>query len=255
MSGTLAPDPGAAPAARMVAAQTRMELRETLRNGEQLLVTLVIPVLLLVGFSTMPLLDYAGFDRVGFIAPGAMALAIMSTAFTSQAIKTGFDRRYGVLKRLGATPLPRWALLAAKTLTVIGVEVLQLGVLVGIAFALGWRPAVSGAPEALLFVLLGTATFTGLALLLAGTLRAMAALAVANLLYVLLLGLGGVFFPIGEFPPALQPVLGLLPLTALTDGLRQVLLHGAMLPERELIVLAVWTAVTLTGASLTFKWE
>lgn len=255
---TLGPAPGAAPAPRMLAAQTGLELRLFLRNGEQLLLTLIIPVLLLVGFSTMPLLSYAGAERVAFITPGALALAIMSTAFTGQAIKTGFDRQYGVLKRLGATPLPRWGLLLAKTLSVLAIELLQLAVLAGVALVLGWRPDAGSVLEVAMLatlVALATAAFSGLALLMAGNLRAEVTLAGANLVYVVLLGLGGVLFPLAEFPRAIQPALSLLPMTALTDGLRQVLQPGVLLPGGDLLVIAAWTVLAVVAASATFKWE
>ncbi len=120
------PAPGAAPLRQMVAAQAALETRQLLRNGEQLTLTLIIPLLLLAAFSLEPLISFGGgYTRIDFLTPGVIALAIMSTAFTSQAIATGFERRYGVLKRLGATPLSRAGLIAAKTLTVIGVELLQ----------------------------------------------------------------------------------------------------------------------------------
>ncbi|MEV8631059.1 ABC transporter permease [Streptosporangium sp. NPDC051023] len=238
----------------MVLAQTGAEIRATLRNGEQLLLTLIIPVLLLVGFSAAPLVNVGGGSRVNFITPGVLALAVMSTAFTGQAIATGFERRYGVLKRLGATPLSRTGLMLAKTLAVIAVEVLQVIVICGVATALGWRP--SGSPAvALLLVLLGTAAFSGLGLLMAGTLRAEATLAGANLVYLVLLGCGGVVFPLSVFPDAVEPVLRLLPITALTGGLRSVLSDGAGLPLGAVLVLAAWAALTLGLASRTFRWE
>jgi ABC-2 type transport system permease protein len=168
-----APAPGAAPLRRMVAAQAGMELRILLRNGEQLLLTLIIPVLLLAAFGHEPLVDIAG-SRIDFVVPGILALAVMSTAFTSQAIATGFERRYGVLKRLGAAPLSRAGLISAKTLTVLVVEVAQVIIIAGVGAALGWGPHTSAAGViwALLLLLAGTAAFSGLALLLAGTLRA-----------------------------------------------------------------------------------
>src|SRR5690606_13016960 len=170
---------------RRVLAQTGMELRLLLRNGEQLLLTLVIPVLLLVAFSTVPLLDLGAASRVDFLAPGVLALATMSTAFTGQAIGTGFERSYGVLKRLGATPLSRLGLLAAKTLAVLVVQLLQAAVICAVALALGWSPhgGAVGALGAALLMVLATAAFSALALLLAGTLRAQATLAAANLVY------------------------------------------------------------------------
>ncbi|ACZ88726.1 hypothetical protein Aros01_01741 [Streptosporangium roseum] len=250
----LTPAPGAAPLPRMVLAQTGAEIRAMLRNGEQLLLTMIIPVLLLVGFSAAPLVDVGGGPRVSFIAPGVLALAVMSTAFTGQAIATGFERRYGVLKRLGATPLSRTGLMLAKTLAVVAVEIIQVAVISGVALALGWRPA--GSPlAALLLILLGTAAFSGLGLLMAGTLRAEATLAGANLVYLVLLGCGGVIFPMSKFPDSVQPALELLPISALTGGLRSVLTEGAGLPVAAAAILAGWAAVSLFLTSRTFRWE
>ncbi|MFI7453380.1 ABC transporter permease [Nonomuraea sp. NPDC049714] len=248
------PAPGAAPLSRMVLAQTGAEVRAMMRNGEQLLLTLIIPVLLLVGFSVAPLIDVGGGSRVGFLTPGVLALAVMSTAFTGQAIATGFERRYGVLKRLGATPLSRAGLMLAKTLAVIAVEAVQVAVLLLVALALGWRPQGSAA-AAVLLILLGTAAFSGLGLLMAGLLRAEATLAAANLVYLLLLAAGGVVFPLSKFPDSVRPVLELLPISALTGGLRAVLTGGAALPLSAVAVLAVWAVASLGLAARTFRWE
>ena len=252
-----APAPGAAPLPRMVAAQAILELRTLLRNGEQLLVILIIPVLLLAAFSQEDLVSYGPGARIDFLAPGILALAVMSTAFTSLAIATGFERRYGVLKRLGATPLSRSGLIGAKTLTVLAVELLQSVVIVGTALALGWQPHGGGAAVAwvVLLMIAGTAAFSGLALLMAGTLRAEATLAAANLVYLVMLGIGGVVFPLTKFPAAAQPVLRLLPAGALSDGLRSVLQHGSTLPVRDLLVLVVWAAAAIALAVRTFRWE
>jgi ABC-2 type transport system permease protein len=178
----------------------------------------------------------------------------MSTAFTGQAIGTGFERRYGVLKRLGATPLPRSGLIAAKTLTVIVVEVLQAVVIAGVALALNWHP--HGNPmTAAVFLLLGTAAFSGFGLLMAGTLRAEATLAGANLIYLLLLMLGGVVFPLTQFPSGARAVLELLPISALADGLRLVLQQGTAMPGKDLLVLAAWSVAGLLLATRFFRWE
>src|SRR5215470_12017413 len=250
------PAPGAAPLPAMIVAQAALETRTTLRNGEQLLLTLIIPVLLLVAFSLDDLVKVTG-RRVDFLVPGIIALAVMSTAFTSQAIATGFERRYGVLKRLGSTPLPRAGLIAAKTLTVIVIELAQVAVIIGVGLALGWQP--HGGPAAAIWVaalvVAGTAAFSGLALLLAGTLRAEATLAVANLIYLVLLGVGGVIFPLTKFPAGARTPLTLLPSGALSDGLRSVLQHGAGAPLRDLAVLTVWAAAAITLAARTFRWE
>jgi ABC-2 type transport system permease protein len=253
-----APRPGAAPVRRMITAQALMETRQLLRNGEQLTLTLVIPLLLLAAFSLENLVDFgAGMSRVDFLTPGVIALAVMSTAFTSQAIATGFERRYGVLKRLGATPLSRGGLIAAKTATVVVVELLQAVIIMLVALALGWSPnaSLTAIVTVPLLVLLGTAAFSGFALLMAGTLRAEATLAAANLVYVVLLGVGGVVFPLTKFPSGVRSFLQLLPTGALSTALRGVLASGAGLPAKETIALAVWAVAGITLAARFFRWE
>ena len=251
------PDPGAAPLPRMILAQTGLETRLLVRNGEQLLLTLIIPLLLLVGLSLGSFIKTPGNRHVNFLLPGIIALAVISTAFTSQAITTGFERRYGVLKRLGATPLPRGGLIAAKTLMVVGIEVAQTLIIVLAGLALGWHPRASAAAPAWVVVLLlaGTAAFSGLALLMAGTLRAEATLAAANLVYLIMLGIGGIIFPLTRFGPGAQAVLRLLPPGALSDGLRSVLFSQGGLPVQDLVVLAVWAAAGIALAARTFRWE
>ncbi|CAM5336394.1 ABC transporter permease [Streptomyces sp. NPDC091290] len=253
-TGTYAPKPGAAPLGRMIAAQMALETKMLLRNGEQLLLTVVIPTLLLVLFSSVDIVDTGAGEAVDFLAPGILALAVLSTAFTGQAIATGFERRYGVLKRLASSPLPRWGLMTAKTLSVLVTEVLQVVLLTLIAFALGWSP--HGNPAAVLLLLvLGTAAFSGLGLLMAGTLKAEATLAAANLVFLLLLVGGGVIVPLDKFPDAAQDVLALLPVSALSDGLRDVLQHGAGMPWGDAAILAVWAVVGLAAAGRFFRWE
>jgi ABC-2 type transport system permease protein len=257
-AGRFTPAPGAAPMRRMVAAQAALEARTLLRNGEQLTLTLVIPLLLLAAFSLEPLVSFGGgYTRIGFLTPGVIALAVMSTAFTSQAIATGFERRYGVLKRLGATPLSRQGLIAAKTTTVIAVELGQAVIIMLVALALGWSPDATGAAVVVvpLLVLLGTAAFSGFALLMAGTLRAEATLAAANLVYVVLLGVGGVVFPLTKFPAGARPLLELLPTGALSTGLRDVLANAAAFPVKDVVTLAVWAVAGITLAARFFRWE
>jgi ABC-2 type transport system permease protein len=242
----------------MIVAQAALETRTLLRNGEQLMLTVVIPLLLLAAFSLENLVNLGvPMSRIDFLTPGVMALAVMSTAFTSQAIATGFERRYGVLKRLGATPLSRGGLIAAKTATVIVVELLQAVIIALVAVALGWTPKADGwAIIAVpLLVLLGTAAFSGLALLMAGTLRAEATLATANLVYVVLLGIGGVVFPLAKFPADARPFLELLPTGALSTGLRDALAYGTGLPVKDTLTLAVWAVMTIALAVRFFRWE
>jgi ABC-2 type transport system permease protein len=239
-----------------VAAQTRVELTLTLRRGESLLLTLGIPVLLLAFFSVVDVLPRpAGVDEpVDFLAPGILALAIMSSAMVSLAIATGFERSYGVLKRLGSTPLGRPALLAAKTGTVLAVEALQVVVLVAVAGLLGWRPQGS-VIFAAAAVLLATVAFAGLGLLMAGTLRGEVTLAAANGLYRVLLLLGGMVFPLDRLPDGLETVAELLPAAALTQALDAALSSPATLPAQPWAVLAAWAVVAPALAAWRFRWE
>ncbi len=248
--------PSAAPAARRVLAQTSFETRAILRNGEQLLVTLVLPVLLLLGLVQTSLieLDTAGASRVDFVTPGVLALACLSTAFTSQAIATAFDRRNGVLRLLATTPLGRSGLLAGKVLGVLAVEVVQVLVIGAVALGLGWRPDVAGVPAAVGAGLLGTAAFTALALLLAGTLRAEGVLAVANLVLVLLVVGGGLLVPPDQLPGPLAHLAAFLPSGALGEALRGALL-GTGVPALSVVVLLGWTAAFGWGATRLFRWH
>ena len=235
-------------------AQTSTELRLSLRQGEQLLVSIGIPLLLLVFFSLVDVLPIEGDDPVDFLAPGIIGLAVMSTALVSLGIATGFERHYRVLKRLGSTPLGRPRLLAAKATVVLAVEVVQLAILVPTALLLGWDPSWA-AGLALIAIVLVTADFGGLGLLLAGTLPGPVNLAVTNSLYLVLLLLGGMIIPLDELPAALEAVARALPAAALAEVLGGALTPGASVSGGALAVLAGWAVVLPLAASRWFRWE
>ena len=238
---------------RPVAAQARAEVLMTLRRGESVLLALGIPVLLLAFFSEVDVLPVGTRHPVTFLAPGILGLAVMSTAMVSLGIATAFGRSYGVLKRLGTTPLGRPGLLGAKTVAVLAVEVVQVAVLVPVALALGWDPSGS-AFAALGAVLVATVAFAGLGLLMAGTLRAEVTLAAANGLYLLLLLLGGMVVPLSKLPGALRAMARLLPAAALSEVLHASL-GGSAAPARAWAVLAAWAVVGPALAALAFRWE
>ncbi|MDO5628629.1 MAG: ABC transporter permease [Mobilicoccus sp.] len=245
---------GPAPAPTRVLAQARFETGTLLRNGEQLLVAVVLPALALFALASAPV---PGFDvphRLDLAMAGVLGLAVLSTAFTGQAISTGFDRRYGVLRLLGTTPLGRGGLLAAKALAVLVVIAVQLVVLGLLGVALGWRPSPVGLLLAVPTLVLSAWTFVALALLLAGVLRAEAVLAVANLVWVLLLGIGGVVIPPAELPGGLQAVAPYLPSGALGDGMRAALVTGT-LDMSALLILAVWGVLATALAARFFRWS
>lgn len=240
-------------------AQLRAEMQILRRNGEQLLLTLIIPVGLLIFFGLVDVLpsgDPSIFSEpVDFLTPGILALAIMSSAMVSLGISTGFERSYHVLKRLGVTPLgrPRW--LAAKILTVLTVQIVQLVVLLGVALLLGWRPESARWPLALAAVVAGTTAFVGLGLSLAGRLRAEINLALQNALFLVLLLLGGMVIPFEELPGPLADIARLLPSGALADVLRDALVGGADRPGTSWIVLGCWAVAAPVVAALAFRWD
>lgn len=253
-NGTFTAKPGSAPLLRQIMVQASMEARLMMRNGEQVGVALVIPVLILIGGVQGGEHLNLNEDRplVDIFTPGVLALAIMSTSFTALAIATGFERRYGVIKRLGASPLTKLGLLAGKIIALLLVQVLQLFVIGGVGQLLGWTPK-PGVVGFLLAIILGTAAFASLGLFIAGALRAEATLAIANLVYLLLLAGGAVVLPItayGGFGDLVQ----LLPSGALGEAVRGAL-QESEIAWRDLGVLLAWAVLGSALTARTFKWE
>jgi ABC-2 type transport system permease protein len=237
---------------RPLAAQLRLELTVLARNGESLLLTLGIPILLLVFFANVDVLPIDG-EPIEFLAPGVLALAVLSTSLVNLAIATGFEREYGVLKRLGSTPLGRPRLLAAKTLSILVVEVVQIAVLWLLAIALGWEPIPRAGFVAA--VALGTLACAGLGLCLAGSLKALVTLAAANGLYLVLLLLSGMVIPLEELPGPARALARALPSGALAEAVRGSLLDGGSVPGRAWAVLAAWALAAPLLATRLFRWE
>ncbi len=230
-----------------------MELVLTLRRGESVLLTFLIPVIILVFFSLVDVLPTGTDDPVDFLLPGVLALAVMSTAMTGLAIATGFERSAGVLKRLAVTPLRRTDLLVAKMLAVLVVEVLQLVVLLAVGLALGWQPT-GGLALAMVAMVLATVGFAGLGMLMAGTLPALTTLALANVIHVVLLFLGGIVVPIDDMPTVLRVVARGLPIGALSD-ITHSCLGDAPAAGAPWAVLAFWAIVAPAVAAARFRWE
>lgn len=251
-AGIFSPDPRPAAVRRMLAAQFALELKLLLRNGEQLLLTMFIPITLLVGLTLLPLGSF-GANRAATFTPLIMALAVISTAFTGQAIAVAFDRRYGALKRLGATALPVWGIIAGKSLAVVTVVFLQAIILGAIGFALGWRPHPAGLALGAVIIALGTAGFAALGLLLGGTLRAEIVLAVANLLWFVFAGLGalttGTVTDLISAP--VKWAARLTPAGALTEALSQAM--AVSLDWFGVAVLVAWGGLAALAALRWFR--
>ena len=224
------------------------------RNGEQLLLLLGIPILLLVFFSQTNVLPTDGLANIDFLMPGILSLAIMSTAMVSLGIATGFERSYGVLKRLGTTPLGTKRLVTAKVVATCCIEIAQLLTLVAVGLILGWNPSSINLPSLLLALVLGTSCFAGLGLILAGRLRAEVNLAAQNGLYLVLLLLGGILIPNSELPKSIAWLAEVLPSSLLSEMLRSIFSNNE-LKISDLASLAIWALGACVVAIFSFKWS
>ncbi|GAC1371830.1 MAG: ABC transporter permease [Ktedonobacteraceae bacterium] len=245
----------AATGVRQVLQQTRFELLLTARRGENVLVTLIIPVMLLIFFASLNIVPAKNGSPADFLLPGILAIALMAAGMVNLGIATAYERYYGVLKRLGSSPLSRGSLISAKVISILLLEIVQVLLLIGVAAALyGWRP--TGSPGlTLLALILGTITFAALGLAMAGALRAEMTLAGANALFLVFILLGGGILPLDHLPAPLAAVAQLLPAAALTQALQQTMSAGGGFPGTALLTLTIWAVIVLSVAARTFKWE
>ncbi len=245
----------AAPLGRQILQQVKFELLLTARRGENVLITLIVPVLLLIFFTSLNIIPTTGGSAINFLLPGILALAIIAAGMVNLGIATAYERYYGVLKRLGSSPLPRSGLIIAKVVAILILEIIQVLVLIGVAMVLyNWRPAGSP-PLILLTIALGTITFAALGLAMAGGLRAEITLAGANALYLIFLLIGGGILPLDHLPAPLAAVAQILPAAALTQALQATMTNGSAVPTTPLLILTAWAVVILLVAMRTFKWE
>jgi ABC-2 type transport system permease protein len=241
---------------RAVAVLTAAELRQTARRGENVLVTLVIPAAVMVFAASSGMAGDLGDRPADFLLPGAIALAVIAAGLVNLGIATAYERSYGVLKRLGSAPISRSTLIAAKILAVLVLEVVQVALLGAVAVvALSWTPGSGTSPGLVVAAIaLGTLAFAGIGLLMAGTLRAEATLALANAAFLVFLMVGGVILPIARLPEWLGAIAAFLPAAALSDALR-VALGGTGDPGAALAILAAWGIAAAGLAARTFRWE
>ncbi|ATF62378.1 ABC transporter [Rothia mucilaginosa] len=238
--------------------QGRYETMAMLRNGEQLMLNIIFPVMALIALRFTGLIDeYAnsvGVSRMDAAVPGVLALCVISTALSGQGIATGFDRRYGVLRFLATTPLGRNGLIMGKCIAVLVVVAIQFTLVAVLGYGLGWRPDAIAVSRSIITMIMGAGAFTALGLLIAGTVRAEATLAIVNIAWVILAGAGGVVFPLKSFPDWYAGVVAWSPSAALGDALRGNFIQHQWLAEPHW-VLIVWTVVIGFVASRKFKWS
>lgn len=238
--GTFARPSRPATLRRMTGAQTRIELTLFLRNGEQLLVALIIPLAALIALVAI---DFGAVPepRVDHAIAAVLAMSVMGTSFTGQAIAVAFDRRYDALKRLGGTPLPPIVIIAGKILATLILVAGQTVILGAIAVAMGWRPDPLGILVGALMIALGSAAFSSMGLLLGGTMRAEIVLGLANLIWFVLIGAAGLAIGVAELPSRVADLLVVVPSYALTEALLAADTGG--LPVLPALVLLCWTGV------------
>ena len=238
--------------------QGRYETMAMLRNGEQLMLNIIFPVMALIALRFTGLIDeYAnsvGVSRMDAAVPGVLALCVISTALSGQGIATGFDRRYGVLRFLATTPLGRNGLIMGKCIAVLVVVAIQFTLVTALGYGLGWRPDAIAVSRSIITMLMGAGAFTALGLLIAGTVRAEATLAIVNIAWVILAGAGGVVFPLKSFPDWYAGIVAWSPSAALGDALRGNFIQHQWLADPHW-VLIVWTVVIGFVASRKFKWS
>lgn len=238
--------------------QGRYETMAMLRNGEQLMLNIIFPVMALIALRFTGLIDeYAnsvGVSRMDAAVPGVLALCVISTALSGQGIATGFDRRYGVLRFLATTPLGRNGLIMGKCIAVLVVVAIQFMLVAVLGYGLGWRPDAIAVSRSIITMIMGAGAFTALGLLIAGTVRAEATLAIVNIAWVILAGAGGVVFPLKSFPDWYAAVVAWSPSAALGDALRGNFIQHQWLADPHW-VLIVWTVVIGFIASRKFKWS
>lgn len=250
--GTFTPAPGRGSKGRMLYTQARIETLLAFRNGEQVLLTLLIPLVLLIGLTLIKIIPMPS-PRVDAVTPRVFALAVMSSAFTGQAIALGFDRRYGVLKRLAATAIPRWLLVAGRLVAAVAVVVVQIVVLGIVAAILGWSPDWAGVGGAVLLIALGTLAFGALGVLLGGSLRAEIVLALANIIWFVLLLVGGAGLAGSSLPASAHDALLVIPSGALAEGLFSAIGQGSTPVWVCALILLGWGAIAGAIASRTTK--
>jgi ABC-2 type transport system permease protein len=241
-----------APWVAAVLAQAGVEARLATRRGENLLAMVGVPIAVLLFFGVFVLAR----DAAGETLSGTLTLAIVASGLVNLGIASAYERGYGVLKRLGGSPLGSSGVVAAKLAVVVAIALAQVGGLIAVAaLVLGWRAGPEASVLAIgVATVGGAATFAGLGLTIASTFRPEAALVVANVLFLLALGFGGALVPIGDLPAPLAALVRVLPTGALSEAFAAALGSGESL-RAPLAILGAWAIGSLLVAARTFRWD
>ncbi|KXB52186.1 multidrug ABC transporter permease [Corynebacterium sp. HMSC077D10] len=249
--GTFTPAPQRAGVGAILKAQGAIESKLLLRHGEQQLLSIVIPIMLLIGGARLgdavSLPGSAQANGLDELFPMVLAVAATSAGFTGQAISLAFDRRYGALKRTGASGVPAWAIIGGKIIGVASMVLVQVVVLGLTAYLVGFRTSPGGVLLAAVTLVFGVAAFTALGLILGGTMSSELVLALANLVWFLLLGVvGWAMYSTGL---GHNGVFTLVPTVALAGGLTDA--FRGEIPLFQILVLVGWA---VAASAIAVKW-
>ena len=196
-------------------------------------------------------------STVTYLVPSILAMALMQLGVFA-AVPLVQQREKGILRRIGATPLPRWKLVASNIMMQLVVAVVDTVLILGVGVLVFKIQIVGNLAAAAGFVFLGAGAFLALGFMLASFLKTEEqATGVVQVVQMPLMFLSGIFFPFDFMPDFLRSVARLLPLTYLGDGLRQTMVSGTQVAPlaMDAAVLAGWLVVCLAIAARSFRWD
>ncbi len=197
-------------------------------------------------------------STIDYLMPGILAMSLMQLGLFATATPLVSLRQEGVLRRLGATPLPRWQLILGQVLMRLTIGMVQAALIIGISVA-AFHVHIQGNYLALAgLTLLGAVTFIGMGYLIAALAKTVeSASGISSAINFPMMFLSGVFFPLALLPAFLAPFVRAMPLTYLADAFRQVTTGGV--PDFpmwiDIAVLGAWAVVCVALASRFFKFE
>ena len=233
--------------------QGAWEFKLSLKNGEQFLLLVIIPVAVFLTLTQTAVIGGGKWDIAEALSV-SITVSVLAAGFTSLAIATAFERRSGTLVTMGVTPISRVELVTGKTLSTVYLAAISALILGVVALVLGWSPTLSATLIPLILIL-GIASVTGFAFLLAGTVRAEAVLALANGIFVFAMIFGGIVF---QYSGILGTVIDLFPPAALSNCMSHALDSTPQDSPPLLVsigVLLAWSVAGTLASAKFFKWR
>ncbi len=208
--------------------------------------------------TTDRLMREAGSRYIDFLIPGLLGMNLMGSAIWSMGFAIVDARRKKLLKRLVASPMPRPYYLLSFLLSRILLLILEVGVLVGFGALFFHVPVRGSLLDLAILCILGSLSFAALGLLLVSRTKTIeAASGLMNLVMMPMWIASGVFFYSQKFPDMMQPVIKVLPLTAVIDSLRANMLQGSNLAQLapQIAIMLFWLVICFALALKLFRWR